>query len=484
MSGINDLPGFYPTIKDGGLGALPSLNVSVFGVYGVSEKGVKTPKMVSDINTIQEEYGMGTLTEQLIDAFVCGARQVVALRADASTVHVVGTPVLTGTGTATAEAVLQTGVLAVKADRTHLFKITVGGTAATAKYQYSKNGGITYGEEQSFGASPAEITLEDGTKITFTDAEVEPEGSFVLGDIWTLENTEAKMDTTDRAAALDTICAYKDANGIGLPLVYDTSEGDEVIWAVLGSKADEVWTNEQRPIWFLINATKPDYADIDAWLTALIVSSAAYRHERVGVNAFYGRLVDTRGNILIQAGGGSVAGFIAKGKLHWSIAWVREFVFPNCIGIEPYNSDIDKMDLGRIAQLNDAKFISARQWAGYGNAPVDDWLMAPATSDFSSIRNRRIMDAAIVGVQMANTPFTNSPGVAKEDMIAYKKALESPLDSLITEGAIMSFTLTLTPDDNIWTNGIVYATIEIIPTATKKKLSATFQLKSGTAASA
>lgn len=484
MSPINDLPGFYPTIKDGGLGALPALNVSVFGAYGVSEKGVKVPKLISDPNAVVEEYGMGTLVEQLIDALVCGARQVVALRADTTTVGVVGTAVLEGTGTGTADAVLQDPLFDVKADRIHKFKFTVSGALGAAKYKYSNNNGITYSEERPTTISPMSINLEDGTKITFTDAAVEPDVSFIAGDIWTLENTEAKMDTTDRSAALDTICAYKDANGIGLPLIYDTSEGDEVIWAVLGSKADEIWTNEQRPIWFLINSEKPDYANIDTWISGLVTSSGSYRHERLGVNAFYGRLVDTRGNLLVRAGGGCIAGFYAKAKLQWSIGWLREFVLPNCVGIEPYNDDTDKMDLGRIAQLNDARFITGRQWAGYGNAPTDDWMMAPATSDFYCGRNRRIMDTSIVGVQMANMPFVNSPGVAQEDMIAYKKALESPLDALVTEGALMSFILTLTPDENIWTNGIVYATIEIVPTATKKKLVATFQLKTGTAAGA
>jgi hypothetical protein len=80
-------------------------------------------------------------------------------------------------------------------------------------------------------------------------------------------------------------------------------------------------------------------------------------------------------------------------------------------------------------------------------------------------------------------PFVNSPGVAKEDMIAYKTALERPLIAMRDENYIVDFTLTLTPDQNIWTNGIVHATIEIIPTPTKKKLVATFQLKTGTAAS-
>lgn len=487
---ITDLPGFYPEIKDGGLGALPALNVAVFGVIGVAYKGTTEPKMISDINAVVNEYEMGTLVEHLIDAFICGARQIVALKAAASVAHVVGTPDKgTSTGSATATADLQTGVTAVKADRKHKFKITVEGSLANAKYKYSNNNGITWSEEKSFvittpgPPAQAKINLEDGTWIQFEDDNVTPEDSFDVGDIWTLENTEAKMNATDLSNALDVLCAWKDANGVGLPMIYLTTPNDDTVWATLGSKADAIWNAEQRPIWFLTNCEEPDYADIDAWITGLVTSSGNYRHERVAINAFYGRLVDTRNNLYVRAGGGCLAGLIAKAKLHWSIGWVREMILPNCKGIEPYNSDTDQMDLSRISQLNDAKFITARHWPAYGRVPTDDWMMAADTSDFFCIRNRRIMDASITGVQLANMPFINEPGVAQEDMIAYKKALERPLDAFKDEGIIMDYTLTLTPDDEIWTTGIVYCTVEIVPTPTKKKLVATFQLKTGTAAS-
>jgi len=490
MSPINDLPGFYPSIKDGGLGALPSLNVSVFGVIGVAAAGETVPKVLADLNAVVEEYEMGTLVEHLLDAMTCGARQIVVLRAAASVADVVGTPTKTGTGLATATADLQTDVTDVKADRNHKFLITVGGALADAKYKYSNNNGITYSEEKSFVVTTpgppakAKIDLDDGTYIEFTNDVTTPDDSFVAEDIWVLANTEPKMNSTDLAAALDVLAAYKDSNGTGLPMIYITASGDETVWAALGAKADEIWTNEQRPIWFLVNSEPPDYTDIDTWITGLVASSALYRHNRVCVNAFYGRLRDTRGNLLVRAGGGCLVGLAAKAKLHWSIGWVRQMVLANCIGIEPYNTDDDQMDLSRISQLNDARFVTGRHWSGYGRVPTDDWMMAAATSDFFCIRNRRIMDAAITGVQLANMPFINEPGVAQEDMIAYKLDLERPLVALQDEKIIMGFTLTLTPDTNIWTNGIVHATIEIIPTPTKKKLVATFQLKTGTAASA
>jgi len=485
---ISDLPGFYPSIKDGGLGALPGVNVSVFGITGVASSGNTTPQLISDIQSLVDEYEMGSLVEHALDAFVCGARQLVMLRQTGSVADLVGTPVKTGTGTGTAIAAKQVGVAAVKADRTHKFKITVSGSLATAKYQYSNNG-ITWSAEQAFviteigPPAKAEINLEDGTYIEFTDAMVEPKLSWIAGDVWTLANTEKKMNTTDLGEALDVLCAYKDANGIGLPFIYIAVSGDETFWAILGSKADAIWTSEQRPIWLMMNSEAPSYTDIDIWIADLVSSSELYRHSKLAVNAFYGRLTDTRGNLYVRAGGGCLLGLVAKAKLHWSIGWVREMIVPNCVGIEPYNSDDDQMDLGRIAQLNDARFITVRHWPGYGRVPTDDWMMAAATSDYFCIRNRRIMDAAILGVQAANMPYVNSPGVAKEDMIAYKLDLERPLVAMKDEGYIMSLTLILTPDANIWTNGIVHVTIEIIPTPTKKKLVAQFQLKTGTVAS-
>jgi len=483
---IKDLPGFYPEIKDGGLGALPALNVSVFGLIGVASQGSETPKLISDIQSLIDEYEAGSMVEHALDAMTCGARQIVCLKAATSVADVIGTPTKTGTGTGTATANLQDGVTAVKCDRTHLFLITVSGALATARYKYSPNNGITWSEEKSFiitETGKSKINLEDGTFIEFSDANSSPENSWIESDTWLLANTESKMNTEDLTDAVDMLSASKDANGTGLPFIYVAAPGDETTWAILGSKASAIWTAEQRPLWFMMNSDAPDYDDIDGWIEALVASSGQYRNKQLAVNAFYGRLLDTRGNLQVRAGGGCIAGLIAKGKLHWSVGWVREMVIPNCVGIEPFNSDADKMDDGRIAQLNDARFITGRHWPGYGRVPTDDWMMAPDTSDFFCIRNRRIMDAAINGVKLANTPFVNEPGVAKEDMIAYKKALEQPLDALITESSIMNFTLTLIPDANIWTNGIVHCTVAIIPTPTKKKLVATFQLKTGTAAS-
>jgi len=143
-----------------------------------------------------------------------------------------------------------------------------------------------------------------------------------------------------------------------------------------------------------------------------------------------------------------------------------------------------EMDKGNVARLNDARFLTLRHWIGYGIRFTDDWMMAPPTSDYFCIRNRRIVDEAVRQVGVANVPYVNSPGIAARDMAAYKADLSRPLEAMKiteenTDKPVMDYALTLTPDDNIWSNGIIHCKVEIVPTPTKKKLEATFQLKTG-----
>lgn len=144
----------------------------------------------------------------------------------------------------------------------------------------------------------------------------------------------------------------------------------------------------------------------------------------------------------------------------------------------------DTMTKVRTSLLNDGRFTTLRLWIGYGIRFTDDWLMAPATSDYFCIRNRRIVDEAVRMVGIANVPFTNSPGITEKDMGVYRAALSRPLEAMKvtnedSDRPIMDYRLTLTPDENIWSNGIVHCKVEIVPTPTKKKLEATFQLKTG-----
>jgi len=143
-----------------------------------------------------------------------------------------------------------------------------------------------------------------------------------------------------------------------------------------------------------------------------------------------------------------------------------------------------EMGPSNVARLNDARYLSFRHFIGYGIRFADDWTRASPTSDYFCIRNRRIMDEAVRMVGVANMPYVNSPGISEKDMGAYKADLSRPLEAMKiteedTDKPIMNYVLTLRPDANIWSNGIMHCKVEIVPTPTKKKLVATFQLTTG-----
>ena len=92
------------------------------------------------------------------------------------------------------------------------------------------------------------------------------------------------------------------------------------------------------------------------------------------------------------------------------------------------------------------------------------------------------MDECVRMVGVANMPYVNSPGITEKDLSAYKADLSRPLEAMKiteedTDKPIMDYVLILRPDANIWSNGIMHCKVEIVPTPTKKKLEATFQLR-------
>jgi hypothetical protein len=589
---LKDLPGYYPTIKDGGLGVLPPSLAGLFGVIGCSQKGTTSVKFAVDPDDVVDEYGQGTLVEHIQDAFTAGAWQIGIRRCVANvagTVSATVTQKLYGkpdsSERATASAGLLDGVADPYSDRKFIIRISKGGKLDEAKYRLSENNGLTWSSEKTFEVTDtgpprkSKIDMGNGTYIEFTEYQTTPENSFVAGDEYHWETTEAKADEDALMDAIEELANWKDPNtGQGFEYIYvpyplpagqaRTATNIAAYWGSLAQVTDDLWNQETRPTWIVTNApymVEDGSETIDDWITVLSDASASYRHKRISINAGYSIMVDRRGKQQVRAIGGSVAGLAAKAKLHHSIGWVRYMAITNSIVVYPYHpmgtpdpdpedhgtaksgtlnyypvapwtltltvdgSDFvdggdgnlydsqtpydkkgtidyetgayvldtapstsssatykyytkDEMDKGNLALLNDARYVTLRQWIGYGRVPTDDWMMAPPTSDYFCIRNRRIMDEAVRMVGIANVPYTNSPGISERDMAAYKADLSRPLEAMKitdedTDKPIMDYALTLTPDENIWSNGIVHCKVEIVPTPTKKKLEAVFQLR-------
>lgn len=611
---LKDLPGYYPEILDGGLGVMPPSLAGLFGVVGVSQKGTTDVKFAGTSDDVVAEYGLGSMSERIFDAFAAGAWQIGIRRAlstsDGSptgeetitpTHKVYGDPI--GGGTATAEVGLHSGVTNPYNSRKFKIKIIKGGgvkrtdTVEVATYKLSRNDGISWGPETKFVVttdatkSKCKIDLGNGTYIEFEEGAT-PQGSFVAGDEYRWETIEPLANSDKFGDAIEDLLDWADPNtGQGVEYLYVAGLPDQThnkantkaFWTAIATKVETLWTQETRPCWVIVDAPSLEEADgcetIDEWIDLLNSVSAEYRHVRLCVNAgfalftgapgvSYASLLDgtTQPSIgsqpQVRPAGGSLAGLVAGAELHHSIGWVRYMDIPNAVSIYPYHppaavvdepvtaqtgtlanypvilwtvtftvdgSDLvdggdgklypsaggdavgtidyatgaydigsspttadvnysydpkDVMTKVRMSLLNDGRFTTLRLWIGYGIRFTDDWLMAPPTSDYFCIRNRRIVDEAVRQVGIANVPYVNSPGITEKDMGAYKADLSRPLEAMKiteedTDKPIMDYALTLTPDANIWSNGIVNCKVEIVPTPTKKKLVATFQLTTG-----
>jgi len=591
---IKDLPGYYPEIKDGGLGVLPPSLAGLFCLVGASEQGTTDVKFAGDIGDILDEYGYGILTEHAYDAFSSGASQIGIVRATASPVTTditVPEQKKYGDPTGGGAAVVATGYVSphtqVGYNRRYRIRIVKGGSFTTATYQVSYNNGIAWGPESSFPITTvgpprkSKLEMENGTYIEFTE-DGTPADSFVAGDEYRWWCYEPRASLDEIIAACEKAIAWKDPNtGQGFEYIYisnlptsiwTTRDQTNVIafWTALITLAEDLWNSEQRPIFFICNAPPmlplkdaDALEEVDDWIDLLVTCSGAKRSGRLCVNAGQALLTDARGKLQVRSDGGASAGLVAKADLHHSIGWVRYMGIPNSVAIYPYKPifEITEESIGttqdgflakspvvpwsltitdgatihvdggdgvlydqstgtatgtieyatghyhflaaptaatadyeyvtnaemgpsNTARLNDARYLSLRHFIGYGIRFTDDWMMASATSDYFCIRNRRIVDEAVKQVGIANVPYVNSPGITEKDLGAYKADLSRPLEAMKvteddTDKPIMNYVMTLTPDANIWSNGIVHCKVEIVPTPTKKKLVAVFQLTTG-----
>ena len=591
---IKDLPGYYPTIKEGGLGVLPPSLAGLFCLVGTSEQGTTDTKFTGDVGDVLDEYGYGTLTEHAYDAFCAGASQIGIVRATAAKVPIditIPEQKIYGAPTGGGKAVVATDYVSphtqVGYNRRYRLRIVKGGSFTTATYQVSANNGLTWSAEKAFAITTAEptkksmIEMDNGTYIEFTEDTV-PADSFVAGDEYRWWCYEPRATLDEIITACEKAAAWKDStSGMGFEYVYVSNLPAEIwttrdqttvtnFWTALITIAENLWTDEQRPIFFICNAPgmlplkdADALEEVDDWIDLLVACAGAKNSARLVVNAAQASLTDTRGALQLRMAGGSAAGLVSKADLHHSIGWVRYMSIANSLAIYPskpifdvtaesigttqdgflanapvvpwsititdgavihvdggngnlYDSStgtatgtieyatghyhfltapsaasadysyITNAEMGpsNVARLNDARYLSFRHFIGYGIRFADDWTRASPTSDYFCIRNRRIMDEAVRMVGVANMPYVNSPGISEKDMGAYKADLSRPLEAMKiteedTDKPIMNYVLTLRPDANIWSNGIVNCKVEIVPTPTKKKLVATFQLTTG-----
>lgn len=309
--------------------------------------------------------------------------------------------------------------------------------------------------------------------------------------------TRAWTDVSaDQLAGLAALVDWRDSQGLGvrdlfLPITLDapapTPVEFEAFAAAVGSAQTSAWESDMQPTWVMLDMWAiGEVQAISAWVADIADSAetilAAWSGDgRVALNAAFGLFSNPDGTTGVRSASGALAGAVARRRWHESIGWVAEGGLRGCLGVRPQASEIDYLDADRLTTLNDARVITIRQWPGYGFVPTDDHMVSRANDDYQNIRYRRIIDGCIELVRLAQAPFTNSPGVEAADLEAMKAELEVPLRRRVKtadnpQGSITDYLLTLTPDADVLTNGVIHGALQVVPVGTKKVLNATFKL--------
>jgi len=505
--GVRDLPGYNPTVADGGLGATDNPPAERLGVAGVSCGAPTAITRLRSVDDAIDALMRGSGLEQVLAMFANGSREVVYAEISAadSTAADAGTPVLTGTGDASA-AVSGTPYR----NRDYIVEVLTAGAVGTATYRISSNNGKDYSEERKFlqtnvgSPKKSRLYLEaaaDGYYVEFTG---DTTAAFAVGDVWVWSSRELVPTAAHALEAIESLMKYRDEamRPVGLKgnhIIYLAQRADAAMQAEILELVTQYWDDLAQTWDVLANAPACAGAegsyDILTWVNALVTAAETLRMVTIPENDYQpGRLglvpidflMDTDdGGRHLCPGGGVVAGLIASAQhVHYSIGWPREFKCRGVHGIYPYNDAADMVgdwdDVnGYVTALSNAgHYITARYKPGFGIVLTDDWMMAPLGSDYFCLRYRRIMDKAVNQVRDANFLYINSPGTTSEDMLAYQKALEEPLRAMKdADEEITAFRLTLTPADDVASSGDVNATLDLVPTFTKKRLNITFRLK-------
>jgi hypothetical protein len=486
--GLRTLPGFIPTIRDGGLGAGLGLGGRC-GFAGVS-KDVTEGTFVSlkSASDVRENLGRGPAVEQLLDLFEDGydredqtltVQEVIYLECDT-----------TGDTTATIDSTADGGNSGNATDaaggtpwldRIYNIKVTQGGEVGTARYKICRNYDVVdlehqvWSEELKFVMTAegppmkSKIYLEaplespdEGAYVEFTEDTTATD--FEEGDNWTITTTPLIPSQASIETAITALTQWRDAAGNGLGGTGDiTLIGcDQEIaasgtnWEDIHQIATDEWDNNIHPVQIIISVTEcdttgtPEVYDIDNWVDGLVTATETYRATTIpGSDLLNGALVingiyalrdlpNWLGGPQVRHQCGAVLGQAIRSRWHWDVGWVEKFGFKGATAVYPWNSKTDNMTVkpgeaaleNRTAELtNDGHVLVAFPRTGVGVKIVtsDFWAMADSQSDYFKAPYYRIVGGTHVVMRTWFQPLTREPGVSSNDAAAIQAEIQGTI---------------------------------------------------------
>ncbi len=445
------LPDVFITVQDGLLNMLAYAASAIHAKVGVCSAGtVNQVEEIKDDGQIVSKFGTGPLTNALFDSFLAGSRTVFAVRANGDVAGVIGAVTATKTGQGnmtTAGTPLDSYDVIVE--------IVSSGAKNVATFKYSLDGGDTY---SGIITVPTALTYEiTGTGITlnFSEYATDPPQSFLAGDKYTFKTTAPKASVASVGAAIDALLAYAKQ----YEFIHVVGDSDSAMWTALDTKATDA-ENAFRYIHFLTEARGQNTGEtVDVWQAALVTEKGSFASVRVAICAARVEIDDMNtGRRVDRNAAGIIAGRLSAISPGVSAGRVSDGPLPsrivrlNPVGIKE----------SHILALDQAGFITMRQYIGLTGFYITNYRMSKTDSDFKYGELRRPMDKACTLVRAAALIFEQVQA-DESGLVALEEHLSAPLDDMAGAGDIAKGRVVIPRNQDIVGTSKIQAKIRMVP---------------------
>lgn len=385
------LPGVTQSILDTASGAL-ALGSDLHVKVGISSSGdQETFAIYTDPDELADDFGVGPLVEAAAYHIQNTGLPVAVIRIadDNVTDGSLGTITQSGSGPLITDGDGDTADASTPNDAYELIvKITLAGAVGTSAFAYSLDNGVTYSASQVTAAS---VTLTDtGINLLF------PAGTYVVDETYSATCTAPSASAQGIADAIDVALnassPFRMVHAIGYPAANSAV-------ATLAASVQTVMagaaTNDFVYTYAMIEAAD----EVDATVASALSAVAT---NRVGVTAGFCDVISpiSQRTYKRPAAWPVVAEIMRRG-LSQDPGYFDPF--GPISGVTGVDRDEFKTQLLDAARINTLRTYKGRQ----GFYVTRGRLMATSGSDFESICNRQVMDAACAVAYDALLKYTN-----------------------------------------------------------------------------
>lgn len=453
------------TVRDGGLGTVPSNTSNLHVVLGVSSLGTaNTLYSYSSLDDITANLGTGPGPESAAYDLAIGGGSIFFMPVNASVVGVAGAVTATRVGTSTSVMTV-TGtpndayVVQVKVTSSGTGQLVTGGAI---QLTISVDGGNTFNQPITLPSSGIYVLTGTGVTLNFTTAA---SATLDFGDLFTFTCSAPFYGSTDLNAAFTALGNDPRTWGyihvVGYPTA-GTSTANATASAALASA---------------VSTNMATFANNFRWARCIMEAPPSLDADLISAFAGF-----ADGRVKVEATTATINSPITGRKMTRSWAWavsarlgsMSASVSPGRVSDGPMKGVTTiTRDERKTPGLFDQRFGVSQTIIGLNGFYADSGkTMAPVGSDFATIMNGRVMDVACTITRTALLPFLNSTirvnavsgTILEQDARGIEKFVESQLRStLVQPGDASDCSVQVNRTDNILSTGLLRVKTRVVP---------------------